>query len=172
MEQSQHDTNILDIMQNLRSHVQEHVRIRRDTVTQTVQQHPTAWQSVSIHAEAGTPMGTDEATEEGRGTEAGMGWLAALDLDRLRPARMSQRPTSFSRVIMSRSLCSPKGSRFSLILPCKQPTSQQAVFPHLALYICLSIHLSVYLLVLCSPIRSSIFPRQCIYGIRPVGAHP
>ena len=50
--------------------------------------------------------------------EAGMGWPAGLDLERLRPARISQRPTSFSSDIMSRSLCKPSGSRLSLILPC------------------------------------------------------
>ena len=52
--------------------------------------------------------------------EAGMGWPAALDLERLRPARMSQRPTSFSSDIISRSLCKPSGSRLSLILPCNR----------------------------------------------------
>ena len=51
-----------------------------------------------------------------------MGWPAGLDLERLRPARMSQRPTSFSSDIMSRSLCKPSGSRLSLILPCNTTT--------------------------------------------------
>lgn len=36
---------------------------------------------------------------------------------------MSHRPTSFSRDIMSRSLCSSRGSRFSLTLPCKTNNS-------------------------------------------------
>ena len=64
--------------------------------------------------------------------EAGMGWPAGLDLERLRPARMSQRPTSFSRDIMSWSLCSPNGSRFSLILPCNTTTQSIYQFTHLA----------------------------------------
>ena len=38
-----------------------------------------------------------------RGIEAGMGWAAAMDLERLRPARMSQRHTSFSRDVISQS---------------------------------------------------------------------
>lgn len=60
--------------------------------------------------------------------EAGMGWPAGLDLERLRPARMSQRPTSFSSDIMSRSLCKPSGSKLSLILPCNTITPSYSRF--------------------------------------------
>ncbi len=51
---------------------------------------------------------------------AGMGCPAALDLDKLSPASTSHSPTSFSRDIMCLSLCIPRGSRFSRMLPCRQ----------------------------------------------------
>ncbi len=48
---------------------------------------------------------------------AGIGCPVALNLERLSPAKTSHKPTCFNSDIMSRSLCSPKGSEFSLMLP-------------------------------------------------------
>ena len=56
--------------------------------------------------------------------EAGMGWPAALNLDRLNPARMSHSPTSFSRAILSLSLNNPRGSKLSRMLPCRHSTDK------------------------------------------------
>lgn len=72
-----------------------------------------------------SPDRMEDVTEEGYGMAAGTVCPAAFARDRLRPARISHKPTIFSSPIISLLLCSPSGSRFSLTVPCGSRSSCQ-----------------------------------------------